>query len=147
MRRRLEALGVASEVVVESAALRQVKIGSSPSAEMAAVAAGRGLDLSGKATWASPERIAAADLIVCMDHDQADEIARDRDLAEGDGRAGSLDDRRVRLLLEFAPDCGREEVPDPHGLDPFMHERVADLIEQGSEGLAAAIAEMLERRR
>ena len=147
MARRLEALGVASEVVVESAALRQVKIGSSPSAAMAAVAAGRGLDLSGKATWASPERIAAADLVVCMDHEQAEEIARDRDLAEGPGRDGSLDDRRVRLLLEFAPDCGRDEVPDPHGLDAFMHERVADLIEQGSDGLAAAIAEMLERRR
>ena len=113
---------------------------------MSAVAARRGLDLCKQATWASPERLAAADLVVCMDHEQAEEIARDREILEVGSSQGSSTDRRVRLLLEFAPECGRDEVPDPHGLDAVAHERVADLIEQGVEGLAAAIVEWRDRR-
>lgn len=146
LRRRFEARGIASEIVVESAALRQVKVGCAPSSTMAAVARRRGLMLSGLATWASPERIAAADLVVCMDHQQAEEITRDLAILEGDRDDRSCRGPRVALLLSFAPECGRDEVPDPHGLDAFAHERVADLIEQGTEGLADAIAEGRERR-
>lgn len=108
---------------------------------MLAAAQRRGLALAGRATWASPARIAAADLVVCMDHHHAEEIRRDLGLGDRAVAAAAID--RVRLLLEYAPDCGRDEVPDPHGLDADAHERVAELIEQGVDGLARAIGSML----
>jgi protein-tyrosine phosphatase len=123
-----------------------MKVGEPPSPAMIAIANRRGLELAGRATWASPDRIAAADLIVCMDHEQAEELARDVALAGTSDPSRSASER-IRLLLEFAPDCGRDEVPDPHGLDLFAHEQVADLIEQGVEGIAQAIANKLESRR
>lgn len=146
LRRRVEERGLASKVVVESAALRQVKIGCGPSRKMVEVARRRGLELTGLATWASPDRIAAADLVICMDHEQAEEIAREFAMPD-EARLGRIsDDGRVRLLLEFAMQCGRDEVPDPQGLDDFAHERAADLIEQGVEGLAEALADRCVRR-
>jgi len=133
LRVRLEESGLADRVLVDSAALRNVMVGSPPSPTMVAVARRRGIEVAGRATWASPERLAAADLVVCMDHAHADMLREDLRLAAVDPP--------VRLLLEFAPGCGREEVPDPHGLDDAAHEAVADLIERGIEGLVAAIAD------
>lgn len=78
-----------------------------------------------------------------MDHEQAAELMHDSSLEGESYRSGSTP-QRFRLLLEYAPECGREEVPDPHGLDQSAHERVADLIEQAVEGLADALAIMLE---
>jgi protein-tyrosine phosphatase len=146
LRRAIDRRGLESRVTVESAALRQLKVGEPPSPAMIAVANRRGLELAGRATWAAPDRIAAADLIVCMDHEQAEELARDVALAGTSDPSRSASDR-IRLLLEFAPDCGRDEVPDPHGRDAFAHEQVADLIERGAEGLAEAIAGELEPHR
>ncbi|MGA1467090.1 MAG: low molecular weight phosphotyrosine protein phosphatase [Phycisphaerales bacterium] len=146
LRRAIDRRGLESKVTVESAALRQLKVGEPPSSAMIAVASRRGLELAGRATWASPERVAAADLVVCMDHDQAQELARDVALAPASDPSRSASDR-IRLLLEFAPDCGREEVPDPYGRDAFAHEQVADLIERGAEGLAEAIAGGFEPHR
>jgi protein-tyrosine-phosphatase len=77
-----------------------------------------------------------------MDHEQVEELARDAALA-GDSIPSRSNTRRVRLLLEFAPECGRDEVPDPHGRDLFAHEQVADLIERGVEALADGLANML----
>ena len=137
LRTRLEELGV--EVEVESAALRNVMVGSPPSPTMVEVARRRGIEVAGRATWASPERLAAADLVVCMDHAHADMLREDLRLAGVDPP--------VRLLLEFAPECGREEVPDPHGLDDAAHEAVAAIVDRGVRGLAAAIARAVDADR
>ncbi len=73
-----------------------------------------------------------------MDHEQAEELARDLSLS-GNAVSSRSNAERIRLLLEFAPECGRDEVPDPHEL-------VADLIERGVEGLADALARMFDER-
>ncbi|MGA0174490.1 MAG: hypothetical protein ACO3NL_12715 [Phycisphaerales bacterium] len=143
--RAIERRGVHSRVAVESAALRPMKVGQAPSPLTRATAARRGLELVGHGTWASPERIASSDLIVCMDHEQAEELARDLSLS-GNAVSSRSNAERIRLLLEFAPECGRDEVPDPHGRDSFAHELVADLIERGVEGLADALARMFDER-
>ena len=47
---------------------------------------------------------------------------------------------RVRLLLEFAPHLGRNDVPDPYygGANGFEH--VLDLVEEAAAGRARAPA-------
>ena len=42
---------------------------------------------------------------------------------------------RVRLFLEFAPDAGRRDVPDPYYGGSNGFEFVLDLVEQASTGL------------
>jgi len=130
LRSRLDELGI--EIEVESAALRNVMVGMPPSPTMVEIARRRGIEVTGRATWASPERLAAADLVVCMDHAHAEMLREDLELAGGGPP--------VRLLLEFAPECGREEVPDPHGLDEAAHEAVAAIVDRGVRGLARSIA-------
>ena len=193
---RLAEAGLAERIAVESAGLRAVRLGRPPSRTMVEVGRRRGVTVGGVATLATPERLAAADLVVCMDHEQLDELRLDARLLAtpgiDDGRlvrgrlesprpraamldvavpeestcdrspldrsprgASSPDPRRpgdrsdpatptattARLLLSFAPEVGRLEVPDPQGRDLAAHERVADLIEAGVAGLAAWIAE------
>lgn len=137
LRARLNESGLADRVRVDSAALRNVLVGHPPSARMAAVARRRGIEVAGRAKFASAEVLAASDLVVCMDHRHAETLREEGRLVGGGAP--------VRLLLEFAPECGREEVPDPHGLDDAAHEAVADLIERGIEGLVAAIARSFDR--
>lgn len=132
LQEHLKAAGLSDRVSVDSAALRQVMIGCPPSPAMIEIARRRGLELRGLAKWASPELLATSDLVVCMDHEQRELLIEEMSFA---GRTVP-----VRLLLEFAPHCGREEIPDPHGLDLEAHEMVADLIEHGIRGLVGALA-------
>jgi len=132
-------LGIAEGVDVDSAALRPVRLGQPPSRKVVEVGRRRGATVEGVATLATPERLAAADLVVCMDEEHREEIERDLSLV-GRPRA---DAPTVRLLLSFAPEVGRLEVPDPQGRDLASHERVAEVIERGVEGLAAWIAARL----
>lgn len=129
--------GLQSRVAIESGAVRNLKVGEPPSEEMVEVGRRRGLAVEGQARWASPERIAAADLVVCMDASHMEELAVEATTcgAPLDAACSGSDSARVRLLLSFAPWVGRAEVPDPHGRDLDTHERVADLIAAGVEGL------------
>jgi protein-tyrosine phosphatase len=47
---------------------------------------------------------------------------------------------RVRLFLEFAPQLGRRDVPDPYYGGAAGFEDVLDLVEEGARGLLAALA-------
>lgn len=70
------------------------------------------------------------DIILAMDESN---LAKLRDAAPAERR------ERIRLFLEFAPDAGRADVPDPYygGADGFRF--VLDLIETASQGLARHI--------
>ncbi len=46
---------------------------------------------------------------------------------------------RVRLLLEFAPETGRRDVPDPYYGGSTGFEYVLDLVEEASRGLVAEL--------
>lgn len=46
---------------------------------------------------------------------------------------------RVRLFLEYAPELGRREVPDPYYGGTTGFEDVLDLVEQAARGLLAAL--------
>ena len=47
---------------------------------------------------------------------------------------------RLRLFLDYAPDLGRRDVPDPYYGGPAGFEEVLDLVEAGARGLIAALA-------
>jgi protein-tyrosine phosphatase len=53
---------------------------------------------------------------------------------------------KIGLLLDYAPHVGRRDVPDPYYGSKEGFEVVLDLIEQGAEGLLAALRRELTRR-
>lgn len=72
------------------------------------------------------------DLILAMDRDNLDLLIQ---------RAPAVHRERVRLLMEFAPDAGTREVPDPYYGGANGFEEVLDLLEEATEGLLQSIAE------
>ena len=58
--------------------------------------------------------------------------------AEFDGRLG--------LLLDFAPQLGEREIPDPYFGSPEGFERVLDLMEPAMTGLVAEVQAAISRR-
>jgi protein-tyrosine phosphatase len=49
------------------------------------------------------------------------------------------------LLLDFAPETGMREVPDPYYGGPAGFERVLDLVEASAAGLVARMLPLLTR--
>ena len=50
---------------------------------------------------------------------------------------------RIRLFLEYAPDAGLEEVPDPYYGGATGFEQVLDLVEEASRGLLQELRKQL----
>ena len=91
----------------------------------------RGVDLSGiRARQAGPGDFRRFDLIVAMDADNHATLARL--CPEGE-------EHRLHLLLDFAPDLGQRDVPDPFYGGGAGFEAVLDMIERAAEGLLAHI--------
>jgi protein-tyrosine phosphatase len=118
-------------IEVDSAGTHAWQVGSPPDERAIVAAARRGIDLHGlrarQVTDADFERF---DLLLAMD----EPIYR-RLLAI----APATHQDRVRLLLDFAPQLGRREVPDPYPGGPADFEEVLDLIEAAARGLLAAL--------
>jgi protein-tyrosine phosphatase len=93
----------------------------------------RGIDLgSQRARRVAEPDFLEFDYVLAMDRDNYDELLSICPPGHTD---------KLRLFLEFAPELGVREVPDPYygGITGF--ERVLDLIEQASRGLLANIRE------
>lgn len=117
------------EIEVDSAGTGGYHIGAAPDARTQAAALRRGYDLSGcRARIVEPEDFERFDLLLAVDRSTRAILLR---------RAPRTAAARVRLLLEFAPELGLEDVPDPYygGANGFEH--VLDLIEAAARGLAA----------
>ena len=46
---------------------------------------------------------------------------------------------RIRLFLDYAPQTGQRDVPDPWYGGPADFERMLDLVEAGVDGLVATL--------
>jgi len=122
------------EVMTDSAGTAAYHVGCSPDARSQQAARRRGYDMSGqRARLVEPRDFDRFDLILAMDRNN---------LAELQGRAPASPRARVQLFLEFAPDAGALEVPDPYygGVNGF--EEVLDLIEAGARGLIGHLREL-----
>ena len=79
-----------------------------------------------RARKVTTEDFVAFDLLLAMDQENQRELL---DMAHP-GTA-----TKVKLFLEFAPDAGTLDVPDPYYGGDAGFDRVLDLVEAASEGL------------
>jgi protein-tyrosine phosphatase len=122
---------LARRCTIDSAGTADYHIGAPPDRRTVAAALARGYDLSNlRARQVESEDFEQFDLLLAMDRANAAELR---------ARAPSRALERIRLFLEFAPQVGLDEVPDPYygSHDDFV--RVIDLAEAGARGLLAHV--------
>ncbi len=112
---------------VDSAGTAEYHVGSAPDPRTRAAALRRGYDLSAlRARVVEPPDFEHFDLILAMDRENLSDLRR---------RAPPGAHGRVRLFLEFAPELGAADVPDPYYGGPNGFEEVLDLVEAAARGL------------
>ena len=130
-RRLVSAAGLDTVIATDSAGTHDYHIGEAPDPRTVAAAATRGVDLS----WRRGRQVSAADFdrfdyVLAMDGDNFRHLA---------ALAGKRAEGKLSLFLDYAPEVGEREVPDPYfgGADGFEH--VLDLVEAASRGLLAEL--------
>ena len=112
---------------LDSAGTAAYHVGQLPDQRTRQAAARRGYDLSAlRARVVEPRDFEHFDLILAMDRENLRALER---------RAPAHTRDRLRLFLEFAPQTGISDVPDPYYGGPNGFEDVLDLIEAASRGL------------
>ena len=120
---------------IDSAGTAGYHIGDPPGPRTQEAARRRGYDMSPlRARIVDGADFERFDLILAMDTNNLDVLRK---------RAPAVYRERVRLFLEFAPDCGLDEVPDPYYGGPSGFEQVLDLVEEASRGLLIHLKEKL----
>jgi protein-tyrosine phosphatase len=114
-------------VEVDSAGTAGYHIGAPPDPRTISAAHRRGYDMSPlRARVVEPRDFELYDLILAMDRENLSALHQ---------RAPAHTLEHIRLFLEFAPDTGVAEVPDPYYGGPNGFEEVLDLIEAATHGL------------
>lgn len=131
-RHLVAARGAGERFHIDSAGTGDWHVGEAPDARAQAAARGRGIDISDQRA----RRVAAGDferfdMLLAMDESNLAALQR---LAPEPHRG------KIHLLLAFAANAGRSDVPDPYydGSDGFEH--ALDLIESAGDGLFQALA-------
>lgn len=128
--------GLEQRVLIDSAGTHAYHVGEPPDPRAQQAALRRGVDLSAqRARKVRAEDFLDFDYVLAMDRDNYEVL---RELCHPDYKT------RLRLFLEFAPQLGEHDVPDPYYGGSQGFERVLDLIEAASAGL---LAEMRTRYR
>jgi low molecular weight protein-tyrosine phosphatase len=126
-RRVAEDEGVLHLFDIDSAGLGDWHVGQAPDTRAQAAARDRSIDISGQsARQFAPGDYDRFDLLLAMDGSNYQELV---ELAPRDAR------HKIRRFLDFAPQAGTQDVPDPFygGREGFDH--ALDLIEQAARGL------------
>ncbi len=125
--------GLAALIEVDSAGTHAYHIGKSPDPRSQETALGRGIDLSGqRARKAAREDFEQFDYVIAMDRDN---LANLLTIAPDAHRT------KLHLLLDFAPELGVREVPDPYYGGSGGFDRVFDLVTAAAEALLVTIRE------
>ncbi len=123
--------GVEDQILVDSAGTHDYHIGESPDERATEAAARRDVDLSvQRARQVEVSDFTRFDYVLAMDRDNLD-ILRARCPGDLNGRIG--------LFMDFAPEWGEREVPDPYWGGQRGFERVLDMVEAASRGLLGHI--------
>jgi len=124
--------GLSADIESESVGTHDYHIGEPPDARSQAAAGRRGYDLSAlRARQVNQDDFAAFDYVLAMDEVN---LAALRRICPAHYR------ERVKLFLEFAPEAGRRDVPDPYYGGAQGFEEVLDLVELAAQGLLKHIA-------
>jgi protein-tyrosine phosphatase len=114
---------------IDSAGTAGYHIGAAPDARSQEAARRRGYDMSPlRARIVETADFERFDLVLAMDENNLSVLQQ---------RVPAAYRERVQLFLDFAPDCGMSEVPDPYYGGPAGFEHVLDLVEEASRGLIA----------
>ncbi len=123
--------GLAGHIHIDSAGTHAYHVGESPDRRAMEAASRRGIDMgTQRARRVSEVDFQRFDLVLAMDRDNYNDLLA---LCPAE-QAG-----KIRLFLEFAPQAGSEEVPDPYYGGGTGFERVLDLVEQAARGLLMEI--------
>tara|TARA_R110002126_G_scaffold16432_1_gene65587 strand:+ start:1738 stop:2229 length:492 start_codon:yes stop_codon:yes gene_type:complete len=130
--------GLADRIEADSAGIGSWHIGDPPDRRSQETAKGRGVDISGqRARTVRPDDFEQFDLILAMDSSHYHSLVRNCP----DARAG-----RIKLFMDYAPELGISDVPDPYYGAGDGFARVFDMIETASAGLLADIEEFEKDR-
>lgn len=122
--------GLTESIESDSAGISDYNAGEPPDRRAQRAAARRGVDLGAmRARQVTPQDLAAFDLIVAMDH------AILRALLALARKHGADGEGKVRLLMDYAPELGQSEIPDPFLSGPGAFEHAFDLVEAAARGL------------
>ena len=120
------------ELEVDSAGTHGYHTGSPPDERSIAAARRRGIDMASCArAWSRRGISSMFDLVLAMDEEVYGQLQ---------GLAPRAQATRLVLFMEFAPELGRRDVPDPYYGGATGFEEVLDLVEEGARGLLAALA-------
>lgn len=126
------------EIEIDSAGTHDYHVGEPPDPRTVKAAARRGIDLASlRARQVQADDFERFDLILAMDPLNHVTLL-DRSAPEFHPR--------IRLLLEFAPQTGRPDVPDPYYGGAAGFEEVLDLVDAAAEGLLAEIRRRMHVR-
>lgn len=127
--------GLDALVHADSAGTHAYHVGNAPDRRAQEAAERRGYSLEGiRARRVSELDFEGFDFIVAMDEDNLTMLRE---------AADSAHHGKIRLFLEYAPDAGLREVPDPYYGGASGFERVLDLVEEASRGLLEAVRNRL----
>lgn len=134
----LQERGLAQQVDVDSAGTHgHYHAGEQPDRRAREKAQERGVDLSCyRARRVDVDDFSRFNYLLAMDHDNYNgllEICPD-EFKE-----------RIRLFLDYAPELGIRDVPDPYYGGPAGFERVYQMIEQAAEKLLDEVIDALEK--
>jgi protein-tyrosine phosphatase len=97
----------------------------------------RGYPIHGQARQVRARDLEEFDLVLAMDRDNEQDLLR---LATAQTRP------KVRRFTEFCRHHDLPDVPDPYYGGPQGFEKVADIVEDGCQGLLAHVRQALEAR-
>jgi protein-tyrosine phosphatase len=136
-RATLDREGLAGRVRTDSAGLGDWHVGLPPDKRAIQAARRRGYDLTAlRGRKVDREDFGRFGWILCMDDSNLRALV-DLKPPEFSGHLG--------LLLDFAPETGVREVPDPYYGGPEGFDRVLDLIEASAAGLVTRLKPLLTR--
>ena len=131
-RRLVRDAGLDGSIRVDSAGTHDYHVGEPPDERARRHALRRGYDLSTlRARRVAQRNFEEFDLILAMDRGQLRILQR---LCPRENR------HKLRLIMEFAPEQGADEVPDPYYGDPNQFEQVLDLVEAAARGLLRTVS-------
>lgn len=134
-RRLVQEEGFSQVIEIDSAGTHAYHVGEPPDRRAQLAANRRGIDLSDlRARRIAPEDFVRHDYVLAMDTDN---------LAVLTGLCPAEHAHKLRLFMEFAPDWGSDEVPDPYYGGVTGFERVFDMVEAAALGLIEDIRRRL----
>lgn len=123
--------GLEKRFVIDSAGTHAFHIGSAPDMRSQKAARDRGVELKHlRARQVTEADFDKFDYILVMDNDNYHNL---REVCPPEQW------HKVQLFLDYAPDAGHREVPDPYYGGSYGFERVLDLVESASEGFLNAL--------